>query len=144
MYKRILHATDLQQDHFALCEKAKKLADYHHAMLYLIHVIEIPQTVLLAQNLGLAGLITPAKEDAFTVLKTVADALKLPEKHLYVEIGSVSYHILEQAEALKADLIIMGRHAGMPTPFGSTTYHVMQHANCDVLTLGASQHGVNA
>jgi nucleotide-binding universal stress UspA family protein len=137
MYKCILHATDLQENHFALCEKAKQFADYHHAKLYLIHIIEIPQTLLLAQNLGFTELVAPAKEDAQTVLKTVGEALKVPVSHQHVEVGMVKYHILEYADTLKCDLIILGRHSpqGFSHLLGSTTYHVMQDANCDVLTL---------
>jgi nucleotide-binding universal stress UspA family protein len=142
MYKCILHPTDLQANHFSLCEKAKKLADFHKSSLYLIHVIEIPQTLLLAQNLGFAELIMPAKEDAQTVLKTIGDALDIPRNHQFVEIGMVKHHILERADKLKCDLIVMGKHAShsITNLMGSTTYHIMQHAKCDVLTLTNPGH----
>ncbi|OGV27207.1 MAG: universal stress protein UspA [Legionellales bacterium RIFCSPHIGHO2_12_FULL_37_14] len=137
MYKRILHATDLQKNHFAMCEKANTLAKYHHAELFLVHIVEIPQSMILAQNLGFAGLIAPAKEDAKIVLKTVGEALKIPTSHQFVDTGIVRQHILERATSLKCDLIILGRHGeGMlQSLLGSTTYHIMQHAECDVLTL---------
>lgn len=137
MYKCMLHATDLRENHFDLCKKAKQLADYHHAKLYLIHIIEIPQSLLLAQNLGFAQLAAPAKEDAQTVLATVGEALKVPVSQQKIEIGMVKYHILEYADALKCDLIILGRHSphGLANLLGSTTYHVTEDANCDVLTL---------
>lgn len=137
MYKRILHATDLQQNHFSMCEKVTKLAKYHHAELFLVHVIEIPQSMLLAQNLGFAELLLPAKEDAKIVLKTIGDALNISEKHQFVDIGIVKQHILERASSLKCDLIVLGRHCSgiLPSLLGSTTYHVMQHADCDVLIL---------
>lgn len=137
MYKRILHATDLQTNHFAMCEKAANLAKYHNAELFLLHVIEIPQSMLLAQNLGFTELLLPAKEDAKIVLKTIGDALKISEKHQFVDIGIVKQHILEKSSSLKCDLIVLGRHCSsmLPSLLGSTTYNVMQHANCDVLTL---------
>lgn len=138
MYKTILHPTDLLENHFSLCEKAKKMADYHQAKLYLVHIIEIPQMHLLAQNLGFAELVAPAKEDAQTVLKTICEALHLPLTHQFVEIGTIKHHILERAEALKSDLIIMGQHSSHGLHLlGSTTYHIVQHAPCDVLTLKA-------
>lgn len=143
MYQRIVHATDLQQDHYAMCEQAKKFADFHHAQLYLMHVIEIPSALIIAQNLGFTELLAPAKEDAQLVLQTIAESLSLPKSHLYTEIGTVKHHILARAEELKADLIILGRHSshGLPTLLGSTAYHVMQHAHCDVLTLSPKANG---
>lgn len=136
MYQSILHPTDLKQNHFDLCKKAADLAKYHQATLYLLHVIEIPQSLLLAQNLGFTELVKPAKTDAETVLKTLGDAFSIPHEALFVEIGSVKYHILEKAKALKNQLIVLGRHSTLPELLGSTSYGIIQHANCDVLTLG--------
>lgn len=138
MYKHILHATDLQENHFDLCKKAADLAKHHHATLYLLHIIEIPQSLLLAQNLGFTELAKPAKTDAVTVLRTLGEAFSIPNNHLFVEIGSPKHHIIEKAKQLKCQLIILGHHTsptGVPGFLGSTTYSVMQHASCDVLTV---------
>ena len=53
MYKTILHATDLNDTHFELCEQAVRVADHFKARLYLIHVIETSTSLQLAQGLGL-------------------------------------------------------------------------------------------
>ncbi|MCX7114899.1 MAG: universal stress protein [Gammaproteobacteria bacterium] len=134
-YKRILHATDLQSDHFKMCEQALAFAKYHQAPLYLIHVIETPQSLLLAQTLGFVELVEPAKELALTVLKTIADALALPYENLFVETGSIKNHVVDKATALHCDLIMVGRQAAEGFSLGSTTCQIAQHMPCDLLIL---------
>lgn len=134
-YKKILHATDLQGEHFKTCEKAAQFAKSHQADLYLMHVIEIPNTYLLAQLLGFAELVQPAKEDAASVLKTIADAIQLPHENLLVEIGSVKQHVTEKIKAMRCDLLILGTHMthSFPDMFGSTASQITRHAECDIL-----------
>ena len=59
MYKNILHLTDLTTQHYLMCEKAMKIAQQFQAKLYLLHVIELPPTLQLAQGLGFAELDSP-------------------------------------------------------------------------------------
>lgn len=125
MYKTILHATDLQSNHFDLCTKALQLAKYHHATLHLLHVMEVPASFQVAQNLGFAELAIPAQDDVQIVMKTLAEALGLPATQTHVEVGAVDYHILEKAKALSCELIILGSSQG----------HLLKQAPCDVLIL---------
>lgn len=134
MYKNILHATDLREDHFKLCEKAHLFAEQHKARLYFLHAIEIPISMQWAQNLGFAQMPYPSTTNAETVMNTLADALKINPKDCKVAIGNAYVHILEMAKTLHADLIILGSHQrGLLHFAGSTTDAVIHHATCDVL-----------
>lgn len=137
MYKHILHATDLSENHFDICQKSIKLAKTLGAKLYFLHVIEIPASLQWAQSLGFAELATPVKDGAQTVMSTLSDALKIPSANLFVEIGSAYMHILSKVNELNCDLVILGSHAPntFPTFMGSTAHAVLHHATCDVLTL---------
>ena len=74
MYTHILHATDLSETHFELCEQAAALSNKLGACLYLIHVIEAPASLQIAQGLGFAEIGKPVKDDAEVVMQVLGDA----------------------------------------------------------------------
>lgn len=137
MYSNILFATDLKEDHFALCQQAAAIAKAFKGQLSLLHVIEAPASLQLAQGLGFAELINPVKDDAQTVMSALGDALNIPLKRQYVEGGSIKTVILQKVKELHIDLIIIGSHSPnhLPAFLGSTANAIVHHANCDVLTL---------
>ena len=132
MYHSILYATDLNDEHTCLAEKAAKLAKQLQAKLYLLHVIELPASIQLAQGLGFTELVKPAKDDAITVLSLLGDSLGIPSAQQFVEIGSVKEHILQKTQELSCQLIILGKHSSL---LGGTSHAVTNHAPCDVLIL---------
>lgn len=140
VYKTILYATDLKENHFDLCEKAVKLAESLNATLYFLHVIEIPASLQWAQSLGFAELAAPRKEGAQMVMSLLGDALNIPAAQLYVETGSAYTHILSKLNELGCDLVILGNQSNnsLPSYLGSTAHAVVHHALCDVLTLKTS------
>jgi universal stress protein A len=137
MYPIIIHATDLCQYHYELSQKAADIAQCFKAKLYLLHVIQPPTTLQVAQGLGFAEFDSPVKDNAQTVMNVLGDALDIPSDQLLVEIGSIKHTILNQAEKLNAKLIIIGSHTPthLPPFLGSIAHNVVQHAHCDVLTL---------
>ena len=137
MYTNILFATDLLNEHNHLTKKAAVIAKQFHAKLYLLHVIELPASIQLAQGLGFTELANPSKDDAQTVLALVGENLKIPTTQQFVEIGSVKEHIFNKVKELNCHLIIVGSHSstGIQTFLGSTANAVIHHAPCDVLTL---------
>ncbi|KTC65153.1 universal stress protein A (plasmid) [Legionella adelaidensis] len=137
MYTDILLATDLRENHFPLCKKALEIAHKFNAKLYLLHVIEPPPTLQLAQGLGFAEFDHPVKEDAMAVMSVLGDALNIPKKQQFVEVGSIKMHVLNKAIDLGCNLIIIGSHTPehLPAFLGSTAHAVVTHAKCDVLTL---------
>ncbi|MDF1683596.1 MAG: universal stress protein [Legionellaceae bacterium] len=137
MYKTILHATDLSDTHFELCEQAVSIAAKFDACLYLIHVIEAPASLQLAQGLGFAEIGVPVKDDAEVVMATLGEALALPKDQLLVESGSVKNIVLEKSAALGCELLIIGSHTphDLSELMGSTARSLMEQAPIDVLTL---------
>ncbi len=130
MYQRILHATDLSDNHYHMCQKAIAIAKHFHAPLYLLHVIETPPTVQIAQGLGFTSIANPEplKMDAESVLRILGEDLNIPVECQFVRIGSVQEQIKAIFEAQQCDLLIMGKH-----------YHAFfsreEHFDCDILTL---------
>jgi len=137
MYKHILYATDLSENHYDMCKKAVDIAKCFHAKLYLMHVIEPPASLQLAQGLGFAEFDNPIKDDAEAVMRTLGDALAIPIQQQFVEIGSIKMHVLKKVDELNCDLIIIGSHSPskLPAFLGSTAHAVVNHATCDVFTL---------
>lgn len=137
MYTDILFATDLRENHFDLCKKALQLAQCFNAKLFLLHVLEPPPSLQLAQGLGFAEFDHPVKDDAITVMNVLGEALNIPSSQQFVEIGSIKMQVLKKAEDLACNLIIVGSHtpSTLPAILGSTAHAVVTHAKCDVLTL---------
>lgn len=137
MYTHILHATDLRENHFHMCQQAVAIAKCFRARLYLLHVIQPPASLQLAQGLGFAEFDQPIKDDAEAVMRTLGEALNIPTSQQFVEIGSIKINVLKKVEELSCNLIIIGSHSAnkLPSFLGSTAHAVVHHAKCDVLTL---------
>ncbi|WP_133127353.1 universal stress protein [Legionella nagasakiensis] len=137
MYTNILHPTDLSRNHFQMSEKAVEIAKCFNAKLFLLHVIEPPPSLQLAQGLGFAEFDKPLKEDAWAVMNLLGEALNIPASQQFVEVGSIKMHVLQKVNELACNLIIIGRHrpTTLPAFLGSTAHAVVHHATCDVLTL---------
>lgn len=143
MYTHILHATDLSEHHFVMCQQAADIARCFNAVLYLLHVIEPPPSLQLAQGLGFAEFDRPTtiKEDAQAVLATVGEAIGVPVEQQWVEIGSIKMHVLEKVTEHQCQLIILGRHipTHLPAFLDSTAQAIMHEAKCDVMVLNSAK-----
>lgn len=137
MYTNILYATDLSNEHSHLIEKAILISKQFNANLYILHVIELPTSVQLAQSLGFAELVRPVKDDAQTVLSLIGETYNIPPEQQFIEIGSVKDQIFKKVNELGCQLIIIGNHSPnkFPPILGSTAHATVNHAPCDVLTL---------
>jgi len=139
MYKQILHATDLDADHFEMCKKAFDIAACFHATLFLLHVIEPPPSLQIAQGLGFAEFDRPMTEDAEAVMRVLGEALNIPVEQQFVEVGSIKSHVLLKAEELSCGLIIIGNHMHTIRPdfLDSSAHNIQNQTKCDLLTLTA-------
>lgn len=137
VYQKILHATDLQENHYQLCQRAVDIAEYFNAPLYLLHVIAMPSSFQLAQGLGFTEFAKPIKDDALSVLSILGESLDIPPERQYVEVGSVKMHVLKKINELHCDLILIGSSMSSQLAFflGSTAHAIVNHAPCDVLTI---------
>ena len=137
MYSTILHATDLYENHFQMAKNAVNIAKHFNAKLYLLHVIEPPVSLQLAQSLGFAEFDAPVKDDAKTVMAVLGEALNIPLEQQFVEVGSINTHVLNKVQAINCTLIIIGSHlqTHLPAFLESSAQEIIHHAKCDVLTL---------
>lgn len=137
MYKTIIFAADLTSEHSHLIAKAVEIAKHFNATLHLVHVIELPASVQVAQTLGFIELAHPTKDDAQTVLSLLAERYGIPPEQQHVEIGSVKEQLFKKAIDLGCGLIIIGNHTpgAVPVMLGSTARAVLHHPPCDVMTL---------
>jgi universal stress protein A len=137
VYSIILHATDLDQYHYELSQQAAAIAKCFKAKLYLLHVLQPPTSLQVAQGLGFAEFDAPVKDNAQTVINVLGDGLHIPHKQLLVEVGSIKQQILNTAKKIGCQLLIIGSHtpSHLLPLLGSIAHATVQHAHCDVLTL---------
>lgn len=138
-YRHILCAVDLSDENITVASRAAELANFYHAQLSLLHVVEyIP--VDLANEL-----VLPQQQDieqqlvlqATAHLASLARQIRLERLHQAVVQGSTKSEIIEYAQTQQADLIVLGRHGrhGISRLLGSVANAVLHHAPCDVLAV---------
>ena len=133
MYNKIVVAVDITHGELGqmLLEKAVQLLD-DGGEIRLLHVLdEVPSYIAaeLPQDLG-----ERRNAEARVELKAMSDGLSAPVK-IEVRSGAASGQILQCAEDIDADLIMIASHRpGLSDYFiGSTAARVVRHAQCSVL-----------
>ena len=133
----LLDTFDLALD-FAPLQWTVDIAKQLNAKLYLLHVIETPASMVLAQGLGFLEIERPDPlvMDAKSVMGVLSETLAIPKNQLLVELGLAKVHILQKATELACQMIIIGHHSDSKSAFlGNTARGVVDEALCDVLTL---------
>ena len=137
-YRRILVAIDCSDESAQVLSRAAGVLSGNDGELHLIHVIEplalaygadVPMDVTDLQS----GLMQQARETA----DTYASRYQIPADNVHVELGSIEKTILDQADKLHADLIVVGSHtrSGLALLLGSTARGLVPGAHCDVLAV---------
>jgi nucleotide-binding universal stress UspA family protein len=143
LYKTILCPIEFSDSSTRALEYALRLAEETDAHLILLHVIEaMTDETRLGEisHFTVPEYYRHLKDDARARLKSaLPDEARVwctPEER--VVFGKAHHTILQLAEEVNADLIVMGVHgAGALNRrlFGSTTHRVIREAHCPVLTL---------
>jgi universal stress protein A len=137
MYKCIIHATDLQEQHLNYCEQALEIAKAFHAELFFLHVLSLPGTWQIAQSLGFAETQPLPTENAEIVMQALGEQFNIHKSHLLIRQGNTRQTILDTSIELQADLILIGAPSN-PLSQGEFTHlshYVSDHAFCDVLLM---------
>ena len=138
-YKHILLAVELESNCDAfLITRTKELLQDYQSKLTVIHAVEHNSNYGAAYGV-MAGvdvedmLITEAEKGMDEVVKH----LGVEDCNPLIKIGSAKQVILEEAEAINADLIIVGSHGrhGVALLLGSTANATLHGAHCDVLAV---------
>ncbi|MDF1724802.1 MAG: universal stress protein [Alcanivorax sp.] len=143
-YRRILVAIDCSDESAQVLSRAAGVLSGNDGELHLIHVIEplalaygadVPMDVTDLQS----GLMKQARDTA----DTYAGRYQIPADNIHVELGSIEKTILDQADKLNADLIVVGSHtrSGLALLLGSTARGLVPGAHCDVLAVKVDQKG---
>lgn len=134
-YQRILLAFDfIKDDDESVIEKAVELVKESQAELSVVHAIEYPVPVIAP----LPGLFEAMELAAKEHLAQLGERLHIPSERQLLVVGQAKRAILEVAERLKVDLIVVGSHGrhGISTwLLGSTAQSIIQYALCDVLVV---------
>jgi nucleotide-binding universal stress UspA family protein len=144
--RRIVCPTDLSECSVRALERAVRLAQWFDAQVTVLHVLPDAPYVIPADS-GLPYLPTPAdatrarREEAAGTLERFAApflARGAPIETRLVE-GDPAREIEAAAEAVPADLVVMGTHGRSGLQhllLGSVTESVLRRARCPVLTVG--------
>lgn len=139
VYQKIILAVELDPSCDTLTtKKAKALADEFGAELYLVHAIEHMSSYGAAYGVAAgADIEEMLLENASDSMKKLGSELNLADNHQVIKVGPARTIILEEADRIGADLIIVGSHGrhGIRLLLGSTANAVLHGAACDVLAV---------
>jgi universal stress protein A len=133
-FNKILCPVDFDQATLPALRCASGLAREHNAILYLLHVMKVPAGPEVALPLG------RVETAAQTRLERISHQNIQPETRyeILVMMGDPAARILQVANQLRADLIVMATHGRKGLHrliLGSVAEHVVREASCPVLTV---------
>jgi universal stress protein A len=138
IYQRILVAVEADDEARPLLAHAHQLATQFGASLDVLNVVE----PVLSDFSGDVGVVPTQitgelSELAKKTLQPLCASHGLEPARLRIEVGQITSTILEVAQELKADLIILGHHRarGLGALFAHTDKGVVSKARCDVLAV---------
>ncbi len=138
-YKNIILAVELEPScDGEPCKKAKELQKEFDANLYLIHAIEHMSSYGAAYGVAAgADIEEMLLENAQESMRKLGSQLGVASTNQIIKVGPARTIILEEAERLGSDLIIVGSHGrhGIRLLLGSTANAVLHGALCDVLAV---------
>ncbi|MCP3907701.1 MAG: universal stress protein [Oceanicoccus sp.] len=137
-YQTILLATDLSDEGEQVAQKAAAIATAENAALHMIHVIE-PLSFAYGGDIPMdfSGIQDEIQSQAEAQIAEFAAKYALPKENQHIVIGRAENEIHSLAEALNADLVVVGSHGrhGIALLLGSTANGVLHGATCDVLAV---------
>lgn len=150
MYQRILVPVDHSDTSAAALQEAKRLANEQHAVVRLVHVIDLAQFAWSANEfLDVPQLQASLRQGGQALLDS--HAAELRELGLTVEVelleiwgGLIARSLVDEAEKWKAELLVMGTHGyGGLTHLllGSVAEGVLRITKTPVLLVRAPENG---
>lgn len=137
MFKSILVPIDLSDPDYykSAIATAAEMAKRDNADLHLVTVLPVISG-MVASHVP-ADIEAQITDDAKKEIEKLAGKTGLSKAKASVRHGSVYHEVLDEAERIGADLIVMGSHRpGMATYLiGSNAARIVRHATCSVLVL---------
>jgi nucleotide-binding universal stress UspA family protein len=131
---RVLLATDLSPSSEPVLRCATALASRFNAELYLLHVVPAPSEDAPMGERG-PTTDTPERHAMEAMRRMRQELLAADDKYTTAVLaGDPAARILQKAEDVRADLIVVGTSARCPRP-GGVTDTVVRSASCPVVTV---------
>lgn len=138
-YQHILVATCLTTASHPVVAKAAALAKASGAKISLVHVLEQTAAAYGGEFSTTIDVEYEQKleHELQNALKKQGDAADIPEDHQYFLTGVIKHAVVDLAEDLQCDLIVVGSHShhGIEVLLGSKANAILHIANCDVLAV---------
>lgn len=134
----ILLALDLYDNYQPLLERAVQIAKRHNAQLHIVHVIPHVLTSIPYAYDFQADMESEANRKLAEII--AGGALK---PHVHLLNGTPKNQVVNLAEKLKVDLLIIGSHGkhGVDLLLGSTANGILHLAQCDVFIIHINADG---
>ena len=139
MFRTILVPVDIDDIETSLpaLEQAVTIAEASGGSLRLIYVRSlVPMTFM---EFIPVHFDTALQGEAETKLAALVEAIRLPKERVssVVTLGGVYHDVLQEAEKMGADLIVIGSHRPTTATYliGSNAATIVRHAKCSVLVV---------
>jgi len=137
-YKTLLLAIDLSEDSAQVAARAMAIAANGETSVHIVHVIE-PLSFAYGGDIPMdfSGIQDEIHQQAKQQLTRFAQGLGIAQENQHLLLGKPEVEIHATADALDADLIVLGSHgrSGLALLMGSTANGVLHGASCDVLAV---------
>lgn len=145
MYKHILAALDGSPRTPLVLRQAETLARQSGAALHLCRAVNIPLGMpleawsLTGDELA-ARLVEAAQQELADLRRTLSPALP---GEIFVRLGRPAQVVCDIADAIPADLIVVGSHGfdALDRLIGTTAARIVNHAQCSVLVVRPPREG---
>lgn len=140
MYDNILISLDLlPEDDEIVCEKAREVVGLSSGRLSLVHVLQNSMLYDVSDAIPrMANWKDEMKKCATEKLEEIGKKMGIPTDRQHLVVGEARKGILETAQSIDANLIVIGshgRHGLALMLLGSTAYDVLHGADCDILAV---------
>jgi len=138
-YTRVLLCADFSESAQRVSARAADIARRHQARLHLLHVLEHVPADAVGEFLSPQQVETHERllREARERLEQLATEMGFPDAVSIVSAGHIRHEIVQHAEELGCDLIVVGSHGrhGLALLLGSTARAILHGATCDVLAV---------
>jgi universal stress protein A len=140
IYRRILVGTDFSPASEPALEEAINLAKQNRAELLIAHATELPNTLGFLPQESYDRWVTDSRAAAEEQIRVLIEKARKEGVHCHalILIGLPDTIIIDAAQRLHVDLIVIGTHGrrGISRLFmGSVASRVVSHARCSTLTV---------
>jgi universal stress protein A len=137
-YNTILLAIDLTEEADQVAQKAISIKQDENCTIHLVHVVE-PISFAYGGDIPMdfSSIQDDIQKQAKQQLAEIGSRYQIESQYQHIIMGRPETEIHNQAEALGADVIVIGSHGrhGLALLLGSTANGVLHGAKCDVLAV---------